>query len=297
MQISIIIRTLNEEKYLKDLLSSIRSQLLNENIFNKEVEVVLVDSGSNDSTIDIARNYKCMIRNIKREHFSFGRSLNYGCEASTGDIFVFVSGHCVPVGNYWLDNLCSPLIGGNIQYIYGKQIGGPETKLSESRIFEKYFKNESAIPQVGFFCNNANSAILASTWFKYRFNEDLTGLEDMYMASELSKQSVSVGYISSAVVVHHHDENWSQIRNRFEREAIALRVIMPQIYLTGVDVCRYFFISIASDMIWALKNGIFINNIFEIFLYRYNQFIGSYIGNKMHRDLSKSEKEKYFYPK
>lgn len=297
MRISVIIRTLNEEKYLGDLLAAIRSQDLSTSAFNNYVEIVLVDSGSTDNTINIAKNFGCLVYSIERQHFSFGRSLNLGCEQSTGDIFVFVSGHCVPVGQFWLQNLCNPLVDAKIQYTYGKQIGGPETRLSESRIFQKYFKAQSEIPQLEIFCNNANAAILASIWYKNRFNEELTGLEDMYLAKNISRQYSCIGYVADAVVIHHHHESWSQVRKRFERESLALQSIMPQIHLTKFDVIRYLFFSIASDMLYAIKKGVFLKNVIEIFLYRFNQYIGSYKGNRIHRVLSNSEKEKYFFPK
>jgi glycosyltransferase involved in cell wall biosynthesis len=297
MKISVIIRTLNEERYLGDLLESIRSQDLNFSIFENYVEIVLVDSGSTDKTIEIAKKFGCLIHHIERQHFSFGGSLNLGCKKSTGDIFVFVSGHCVPVGSLWLRNLCLPLVGGEIQYTYGRQIEGPKTRLSESRIFHKHFSARSEIPQTGIFCNNANAAILASTWTENRFNEDLTGLEDMYLAKEISGQYACIGYVADAIVVHHHSESWAQVRKRFERESLALQEIMPQIHLTKLDVVRYILFSTVSDISWAIQKKVFLRSVIGIFFYRYNQYVGSYKGNKIHRILSKAEKEKYFFPK
>ena len=71
MSVSIIIRTLNEERYLRELLLSIKNQ-----DFPDEVEIVVVDSGSIDSTIEIAENFQCKITHIKKTDFTFGRSLN-----------------------------------------------------------------------------------------------------------------------------------------------------------------------------------------------------------------------------
>ena len=88
MSVSIIIRTLNEERYLRELLLSIKNQ-----DFPNEVEVVVVDSGSTDSTIEIAKNFQCKITYIKKTDFTFGRSLNVGCRFSSGEILVFISGH------------------------------------------------------------------------------------------------------------------------------------------------------------------------------------------------------------
>ena len=53
-KISVVVRTLNEEKYLDELLSLIQKQDLG----GYDTEVVLVDSGSSNSTIQIAENHK-----------------------------------------------------------------------------------------------------------------------------------------------------------------------------------------------------------------------------------------------
>src|SRR3546814_8390782 len=78
-----------------------------------------------------------MITHITREEFSFGRSLNLGCEAAQGEVLILISGHCVPRDRHWLRALCQPIIDGLVDYSYGKQIGGPESRYSECRIFTK----------------------------------------------------------------------------------------------------------------------------------------------------------------
>ena len=182
MIISIIIRTYNEERYLDDLLNAIRNQTINEN----KVEIIIVDSGSTDNTLAIANSYNCSIKKIEKVNFSFGRSLNLGCIASNGEILIFISGHCIPANEFWLQNLINPILKKEVILTYGKQIGGINTKFSELQIFEKYFPAENKIPQIGFFCNNANAAILKSEWEKFKFDEDLTGLEDMHLAKKIA---------------------------------------------------------------------------------------------------------------
>ena len=71
MLISIVIRTLNEEMHLSELLSSIDSQLLPDDC---ETEIIVVDSGSTDATLEIAERYNCRISHISQEEFSFRRS-------------------------------------------------------------------------------------------------------------------------------------------------------------------------------------------------------------------------------
>lgn len=292
MRISIIIRTLNESQYLVELLGSIKSQ----KIGSRECEIVVVDSGSTDDTLSTAKKNGCKVLHIAKEEFSFGRSLNIGCKAAIGDILVIISGHCVPTDNQWLHHLCKPLENGIAEYTYGRQIGGPESYFSECRIFEKYYPLQSQIPRIGFYCNNANSAILKPTWKKYLFDEELTGLEDMELSQRLVEDGGKIAYVAEACVYHYHHETWAQVKKRFERESIALQTIMPQVHITFFDMLRYVLSSICIDLYSAVQKGKFFKYIKEIILYRFFQYWGSYLGNHDHRKLSHAQKEAYFYP-
>lgn len=290
-KISIIVRTLNEARYLEELLVGCKAQKLK----GLEIEVVLVDSGSTDGTLEIARCHGCRVTEIKREEFSFGKSLNVGCSVATGDILVFISGHCIPTHEDWLQKLCQPIINGDAQYTYGRQFGGASSYFSEKQVFAKYYPNESRIPQEGFFCNNANAALQKSTWESLRFDEELTGLEDMHLAKRLCGLGGKVAYVADAAVYHYHEERWGQVRRRYERESIALQAIMPQVHIKLLDLCRYVLISILHDLKAAYQSKE-AYSFAEIVMYRWNQFFGSWKGNHEHRRLSHKQKERYFFP-
>lgn len=291
---SIIIRTFNEAEFLDDVLEEVEEQRAD----GLAHEVILVDSGSDDGTLEIAEDYGCRVRYISKDDFTFGRSLNYGCEATDGDVLVFLSGHCVPMHERWLETLVSPILDGTVAYAYGKQRGGGQTKYSERKLFEKHYPEHDKIPQEGRFCNNANAALDPDIWEKFGgFDEEVTGLEDMEMASRLDESGYDIGYVSEAGVRHHHHETWSQVRWRYEREAIALQKIMPQVQLNFLDFLRYSMAGVFHDWAEALNEGKFHNKAIEIVQFRLMQYWGSYRGNDQLRELSKEQKEKYFYPR
>src|SRR6185436_4129137 len=124
-----------------------------------------------------------------------------------------------------------------------------------------------------------------------------TGLEDMHLSKELVGRGMKVGYVADAAVFHLHDESWAQVRRRFEREAIALQHIMPEIHVSFADFVRYFVSAVLLDCGAALQTNQFRKRAREIFLYRMMQFWGSYRGNQFHRQLSRARKDKYFYPR
>lgn len=292
VDVSVVIRTLNEAKHLDELLNSIKTQ----SFHGFTTEVVIVDSGSTDRTLQIAEAHGCHIEHIAKSEFSFGRSLNVGCRAADGDILVIVSGHCVPINQNWLQHLCQPILDGKAQYTYGRQYGGLQSYFSEHCIFAKYFPETSKIPQQNFFCNNANAAIRRDVWMAHLFDEELTGLEDMELAQRLLGSGGKIAYVAEAGVYHYHNENWAQVRRRFEREAIALKKIMPQLHVNIWDTVRYISNSVYKDWRTARREKNGHGGLKDILLYRWNQYIGSWRGNQEHRQLSHKEKEKYFFP-
>ena len=217
--VSIVIRALNEEKWLDHALSACKDQRFEDG----DVELILVDSGSTDRTIEIAERHGCRIVHIKKTDFTFGRSLNYGCEAATGNYLVFISAHCIPANDRWLAQLIAPLRNNAADYAYGRQVGHEVTRFSEHQIFAQHFPNSDMIPQEGFFINNANAAIRKKTWANHKFDETVTGLEDMVLGKAIVNDGGKIGYVAEAAVIHIHEESFRQTQRRYYREALTLR--------------------------------------------------------------------------
>ncbi|MFD2580831.1 glycosyltransferase [Novosphingobium colocasiae] len=87
VDISIVIRTLNEAQWMPQLLDAIADQDLS----GMTAETIVVDSGSTDRTYELSEARGCRMVTIeKKSQFTFGRSLNYGCSAARGKWLVFL---------------------------------------------------------------------------------------------------------------------------------------------------------------------------------------------------------------
>jgi rhamnosyltransferase len=289
---SLVIRAYNEARYLERVLTQVAVQVVPG---GRPLEVVVVDSGSTDGTLEIAMRHGALIKPIRKEDFTFGRSLNIGCEAATGEFLVLVSGHCIPENEDWLGELLKPFQDPAVAITYGRQVGDAASKFSEARVFEKYYPDGPA-SQGPSFCNNANSAVRKSIWRRFRFDESLTGLEDIDLGRKVVGAGFRVAYCPKSVVIHIHHESWPQVRRRYEREAIALRHIHPELHLSLLEASQCFSSAVWKDFQALLRDTRSLILIGEILHYRFNQFLGSWLGNRPHRELSAKEKARYFFP-
>lgn len=83
--ISIIVPIYNAEKYLKECLDSLINQT------KKELEFILVNDGSTDSTEEIIKSYKDKrIKYFKNKNQGIGKTRNFGIEKSTGKYIMFL---------------------------------------------------------------------------------------------------------------------------------------------------------------------------------------------------------------
>ncbi len=288
---SIIVRTLNEERHLANLLRALEEQEY------KDFEVIVVDSGSTDRTLEIAEQFKHKIIKIEKRDFTFGYSLNVGCNESVGKYLVFVSAHVLPVDKQWLSNLIMLLKNENVAMVYGKQMGNHLSKFSERVDFARLFNDSSRNSRVPInYANNANSAVKRSLWSERRFDEYLFGLEDIEWARHMAQKGFSIAYEPKASVYHIHEERWSQVFNRYRREAIAaVRMGLkqpPQAKLSIFWMCLH----VILDLIYSFPNYTDAR-LKSILKFRYYQWKGSNLGWVQGKGINfQNEKEHYFHP-
>ena len=290
MKISIVIRSYNEDEHIERLLLGIRAQRLQPH------EVILVDSGSTDRTVEIARRYVDKVVPIDKSEFTFGRALNRGIAAATGDICVFPSAHVYPVYDTWLDELAAPFGDKRVVLSYGRQTGNHLNKFSEHRIFARWFPEQSQCPQQNYFCNNANCAIRREVWERQPYDETLTGLEDLAWAKAAQAEGGWIAYSAEAEIVHVHDETWPQVRNRYRREAIAMSRIDEHARFSALDFAWLLTANVSADLAAAARKGVLLKEFGSIFAFRFNQMLGTYQGYNDPPEVSAQLRARFYYP-
>lgn len=293
MFISVIIRCYNEEQHIGRLLSGIMKQTI------RNIEIIIVDSGSTDATVSVASRYPVKILSIKPDEFSFGRALNIGCRAATGEFIVIASAHVYPIYQDWLEQLLAPFAESNVALTYGKQRGCETTQYSEHQIFAAWFPDESnsTHQQSHPFCNNANAAIRRDLWQQYCYNEDLTGLEDLDWAKRVMQAGYQIVYVPEAEIIHVHQETPRRIYNRYRREAIALKQIYPQEHFHLWDFIRLFAANTFNDYYHAWHDQCLKQNLLSIPLFRLMQFWGTYQGFAQRGLVNSQLQQTFYYPR
>jgi rhamnosyltransferase len=290
MSVSIVIRVFNEEKHIGRLLFGIAQQTYS------NPEIILVDSGSTDKTVDIAAHYPVKIIHIQPEEFTFGRSLNMGVAAATGDLVIITSAHCYPVYPDWIEQLIQPFNDANVGLAYGRQKGGKTNYYSEHQFFRKYFPENSVSQQSHPYAHNANAAIRRELWLRQPYNENLTGLEDLAWSSWMMEEGYSIAYVAEAEVIHSHQETYSQVQNRYRREAIAMKQILPLSKFTLSDFLKMWVSTTLSDAIQAKREKELVKQWRSIVVFRLMQYWGTFrgfhYGGKINAELHRS----FYYP-
>jgi rhamnosyltransferase len=289
MNCSIVIRAYNEEKHIGRLLEGIRHQTV------KDVETILVDSGSTDGTVSVAESFGAKVVRIRPDEFTFGRSLNFGIKSASRELIVIASAHVYPVYPDWLETLLRPFEDEQIALTYGKQRGPGFAKFSEQQIFHQWYPDVSKPKQETAFCNNANAAIRKSLWEKNPYDETLTGLEDLAWAKWAKEQGHAIAYIAEAEIIHVHNETPHGVYNRYRREAMALRKIYPEAHFNFYDFLRLTAANIFSDLWHAARERVLLKNLASIFWFRYMQFHGTRMGHRETSLVTPQLRETFYY--
>ena len=286
---SVVIRAFNEAAHIGRLLEGLSLQRL------CDLEIILVDSGSTDSTVDLAAAAGAKVVHIPPAEFTFGRSLNLGLAAATCDLVVIASAHIYPVYPDWLERLLEPFTDPQVVLTYGKQRAPASAYFSEQQIYHRWYLEHSELRQPHPFCNNANAALRLSAWKAHPYDETLTGLEDLAWAKWALGDGYRIAYVAEAEIIHVHNETRRGVYNRYRREAMAFKRIYPEAHFSLYDLARNTTASIDFDLLHAARAHILWCSLPSIFWFRWLQFWGTYQGYRQSSLLTPELRQTFYY--
>lgn len=217
--LAVVIPVLNAEKHLKRLIKSLHSQQ------RKADEILVIDSGSEDHTVSIAKSLGVDLLELEPGQFDHGATRNSGVSRTKSEVVIFMTQDALPVNEYTLENLVKPLQQKKIVISYGRQVPGPDATPSEKFLRLSNYppvsivKSAGSISSMGIraFQNSDVCSAYKRREFEAlgRFPEPVVCNEDMIMAARAIFTGYSVAYTADALVFHTHELSPGQLFKRY----------------------------------------------------------------------------------
>jgi rhamnosyltransferase len=216
MDVSVVILTKNAGDGFGELLRCLFSQNV-----HGDYEVIVIDSGSTDRTIAVARNFPVKMARIRAEEFHHGKTRNLGAELSSGKIVAYITQDALPLHDDWLEKLTEDLRDPGVAMVVGRQIPWHDTKPPEKFFYDYYFpehrievfRGVSRSYRDSMFISNVSSAIKRNVWQDLKFSENMIRGEDKEFANRVLLAGWKIVYRPDAAVYHAHDFGlWSLFR-------------------------------------------------------------------------------------
>lgn len=205
--VTIVIPAKNEEKNLRRCLQAVMDQNT-----DAPVEIVVIDSGSTDHTIEIVREFEFVrLHCIEPREFAHGKTRNLGASLARGDILVFLNADAVPVGDLWLDSLLRPLLeDGNVAGTYSRHVPQDDCHLYMKRDLAQSMPEESRVKEgdrpLDFMqYSTVSGAMRKSVWQNFPFDDRIAIAEDQDWAKRVLDAGYKIVYASRSVVTHSHN--------------------------------------------------------------------------------------------
>jgi rhamnosyltransferase len=240
-KVSIVMRTKDVAWVVDRALASLFSQR------NRNFELIVVDSGSRDATLDLVRRYPCKLIQIPAERYYPGKVLNEAIRETSCDLVVFQNSDVAQLGAHALDRLIAPFEDPRVAATYARQVVRPEAHTWVRRDYEKAFPERGdAPPWLPYSLPFA--ALRRSVWESRPFYVDAWGSEDTEWGAWARSAGHIVRYVPECVVMHSHNYTLKQLWGRrfIEGEADAF---IDRAHVGPADAALGFVRSVAKDAV------------------------------------------------
>lgn len=223
------------QRYLDAVLKAVFSQEI-----EKGFEVIIVDSGSKDQTLDIVKQYPLRLYQIETRDFNHGLTRNYGIAQSLGKYVILLNADAIPHDNNWMERLIDDFTQDrDIAGVYSCQLPQLEAaiitkirmksfftsgcKRRESKIMRKEDYSKLSPKGRHRFCNfdTVSCCIKRDVWEKIPFPKT-DFAEDLEWSKSVIEAGYKIVYEPNSIVYHSHDfsaEDWYR-KNRINAEKL-----------------------------------------------------------------------------
>jgi rhamnosyltransferase len=260
--VSVIVRCRDKADTIEATFASIRAQTV-------PSEVVVVDSGSTDGTLEIARSSADVLVEIAPHEFSFGRALNVGAAAAHGTVHAALSAHTRFPRDDWLERA--------LDHLRHDDVAGASGSLDrpDGRPLLEPFYQGAADWVAGWGFSNTAAAWRASVWRDHRFNEDMTASEDKEWAWRVILAGWRIAFDPLLVVPAGHRRG-AGVRDLLRRSSAETSELVSHIGMPPVGARE----ALASWWSEIVRDEQTPPMLQRLNYYRLTEILGSYIGSR-----------------
>jgi len=208
----------NAEPYLQETLDAIQNQRV-----DFSYEVIAIDSGSIDKTLEILSSYPVRVIKIDAEEFNHGETRNLAAResATSSKYIVYLTQDARPLDEHWLQELLNPFNQNtNVAGVYSKHIPRPHTSVSSLRQLTTLTQTGGEVRLVKelpgsideyesnqlyyVYFSNTSSAIRKDIWKKFPFDR-VDFAEDAVWADNVLRAGYTLIFEPKSEVLHSHD--------------------------------------------------------------------------------------------
>jgi glycosyltransferase involved in cell wall biosynthesis len=249
--VSVVINTKNSPSFFKEILHKYKNQ-----IGFKKIEIIIVDSGSTDDTLKLAKYYGCKIIEIKPEDFHHGRSRNIGIEAATGKYIVNAVSDATPSTLDLLAKAALKLENNRAGAVSVRQIPRMDADIFAAwniwNHYQSLFKGslqDAWVSDVRNFKSLSNwqkrkLTILDDVFIlhkapvikKNKYNPDIRFAEDIELSIRYIEQGITIGFLNSECIIHSHNRNPEYF---FKRYFIDSNVLYDSLNILQTNVKKF----------------------------------------------------------
>ena len=219
---SVVIRTKDEAASIGRLLEILSGQTIGDRL-----ETIVVDSGSDDGTVAIARAAGAQVIEMPAREFTFGRSLNLGCAEARAPIVIALSAHAFPYGDGWAERMLEAFEDERVACACGAR-ADPSGRALDG-VFVQDVQAARDVPLYGY--SNAAGGFRTELWKRRPFREDMPGTEDKEWAWHWLAEGRLVVFDPELLVDHDHSHDaLPSVFERSKREWVgfAMYLEMPR---------------------------------------------------------------------